>query len=115
VSGGPRFEGNGIAVPGSPVAVLMAEADAALAAGLVACACPHPATATRLHWPGRLLGCPECVCEMQAAIDEATPATCGCCGAAATRGTAWISAGVFAWIRLCDRCHAVSSLTASVN
>jgi hypothetical protein len=110
-----RF-GFSLPLPGSPLAALNAVVDGELAAGEIACACPHPGTADRLAMPGRLLGCDDCIRAMQRATEELDGRhACACCGQPATGASVWMSGTVFVLAWVCPRCSKAGNAAQSLN
>jgi hypothetical protein len=114
---GLRFLGQGVPLPGSPVAVLRARVDAELAAGSIPCACPHPATADALSLPGKIFGCIDCVPALTEAADERQAPVCSCCTTSpATRTTGWATASsVIVLARVCATCQMTLNTPMSPN
>jgi len=103
MSGELREIGPSIALPGSPKAALAARVAADLAADVIACACPHPATASVLFLPAGVLCCADCTEAVRETAGVQPPA-CAICATEATRSSAWMAGPVLVWARLCDAC-----------
>jgi hypothetical protein len=115
VTGGePREIGMSIALPGSPLAAFQDRLVAELASDSIPCACPHPATASRLFLPARVLCCEDCEEGLRDAADEQPP-RCAICTGAATRMTVWMTGPVLVMTRLCDACSSIGNTPVSRN
>ena len=110
-----EFAGYSVPLPGSPLAALNARAAAELADGAIPCACSHPETADMLSLPSGLYGCGECIRPMQVALDDQQAPVCACCGAPATRTTAWMAGSVFVLARICDSCSTAGNFVQHPN
>lgn len=102
-------------LPGSPIAALADRIDRQLSDDAIACACPHPATATELHLPSGLLGCHDCVSAIQEALDRQQDPVCTLCGQVAPRTATWQAGPLSVVARICDTCGSIGNAPQSMN